>query len=319
MHSSYSVNTTIPVVLQKLTDETLHSKLLELTSRERKLTTHILWHMAEVDRRKLYLQMAFPSFFEYLVKGLGYAPASAQRRIDASRLLAQLSQTESQQVAQKIEDGELNLSQISKLQGFSRQARKETGKTVSPEQKSQILQRIENQSLFTTEKVIAQALDVKPQQPTRTHIQQDDSVRVELTFTAEEMTWIQQAQDLLSNATGGGLKETLAHLAKTLVSKEQQARSKAVNSATSQPPYFNPSKSGAASSKARRQVFQRDQCCQYKDPKTGVQCGSRKFLSVDHIQPQFAHGNNDPQNLRIYCRSHNTYRYQAENGVRRSA
>ncbi|MFZ4405228.1 MAG: HNH endonuclease, partial [Pseudobdellovibrionaceae bacterium] len=262
-----------------------------------------------VDRRKLYLQMAYPSFFEYMVTGLGYAPASAQRRIDAARLLAQLPQTESQQVAQKIEAGDLNLSQISKLQSFSRQARKETGQSVSPEQKSQILQQIENQSMLTTEKVIAQALDIKPQQPTRTQIQQDDSVRVELTFTKEEMAWIKQAQDLLSNATGGGLKETLVHLAKTLVSKEQQARSK-------QTPYLNPTKSGVPSLAVRRQVFQRDQCCQYHDPKTGLQCGSRKFLSVDHIQPQFTGGNHDPTNLRIYCRNHNSYRYQTENEVR---
>ncbi len=77
MHSSYSVNTTIPLVLQKLESEDLHNKLIELTSRERKLTAHILWHLAEVDRRKLYLQRAYPSFFEYLVTGLGYAPASA--------------------------------------------------------------------------------------------------------------------------------------------------------------------------------------------------------------------------------------------------
>ncbi|MFZ4405306.1 MAG: hypothetical protein ACOYOK_14490, partial [Pseudobdellovibrionaceae bacterium] len=219
MHSSYSVNTTIPLVLQKLDSQVLHSKLVELTSRERKLTTHILWHLAEVDRRKLYLQMAYPSFFEYLVTGLGYAPASAQRRIDAARLLAQLPQSESRQVAEKIEAGDLNLTQISKLQSFSRQARKETGKAVSPEQKSQILQQIENQSVVQTEKILAKVLDIKPQQPTRTHVQQDDSVRVELTFTAEEMDRIKQAQDLLSNATGGGLKETLVHLAKTLVSK----------------------------------------------------------------------------------------------------
>ncbi len=193
MHSSsYSVNTTIPFVLQKLDSEALHSKLLELTSRERKLTTHILWHMAEVDRRKLYLQMAYPSFFEYLVSGLGYAPASAQRRIDAARLLAQLPQTESQQVAEKIEAGDLNLSQISKLQSLSRQARKETGQVISIEQKSQILQQIENQSLLETEKILAKALDIQPQQPTRIQLQQDDSVRLELTLTKEEMTWIRQ-------------------------------------------------------------------------------------------------------------------------------
>ncbi|MFZ4402970.1 MAG: HNH endonuclease [Pseudobdellovibrionaceae bacterium] len=375
MKSSYSVNTTIPLVLQKLTDETLHGKLVELTSRERKLTTHILWHLAEVDRRKLYLQMAYPSFFEYLVTGLGYAPASAQRRIDAARLLAQLPQNESQQVAQKIEAGDLNLSQISILQSFSRQARKETGKTVSIEQKSQILQQIENQSVVQTEKILAKALDIKPQQHTHTHIQQDDSVRVELTLTKEEMAWIKQAQDLLSNATGGGLKETLVHLAKSQVNKEQQARSKVLiraqiaeqsesaaaqsqlkiqigeesksidtnnisaekmamptnlanknpktlesqlrqNSEIAQPQYINQSKSAAPSLTDRRQIFQRDQCCQYQDPKTGLQCGSRKFLSVDHIQPQFAGGNHDPQNLRIYCRNHNSYRYHAENEVR---
>jgi hypothetical protein len=306
MHSSYSVNTTIPLVLQKLDSEILHSKLLELTSRERKLTTHILWHLAEVDRRKLYLQMAYPSFFEYMVSCLGYAAASAQRRIDAARLLAQLPQNESQQVAQKIEAGDLNLSQISKLQSFSRQARKETGKAVSPEQKSQILLQIENQSVVQTEKILAKALDIKPQQPTRIHVQQDNSARVELTFTAEEMSWIQQAQDFLSNATGGGLKETLVHLAKALVSKEQQARSKA------QVKNQIPEKSAAPSLTYRRQIFQRDQCCQYQDPKTGLQCGSRKFLSVDHIQPQFAGGNHDPQNLRTYCRSHNSYRYHSE-------
>jgi hypothetical protein len=117
----------------------------------------------------------------------------------------------------------------------------------------------------------------------------------------------QASQDLLSNSAGGGLKETLVHLAKTLVNKQQQARNKAqIKSQTQE-------ESGVPSLSARRQVLKRDQCCQYQDPKTGLPCGSRKFLSVDHIQPRFAAGNHDPQNLRIYCRNHNTYRYDAEN------
>ncbi|MFZ4404887.1 MAG: hypothetical protein ACOYOK_12360, partial [Pseudobdellovibrionaceae bacterium] len=120
------------------------------------------------------------------------------------------------------------------------------------------------------------------------------------------------------------------HLAKTFVSKEQQARSKALiknktseksesvdlqsqpknqihavsktvdsdattadsNSISPEQPtaavetkYQNSKRSDLPSLTARRQVFQRDQCCQFQDPKTGLQCGSRKFLSVDHIQP----------------------------------
>ncbi|MFZ4402656.1 MAG: hypothetical protein ACOYOK_01020 [Pseudobdellovibrionaceae bacterium] len=38
---------------------------------------------------------------------------------------------------------------------------------------------------------------------------------------------------------------------------------------------------------------------------TGVQCGSRKFLSVDHIQPQFADGNHDQKKLKdLLSQSH---------------
>jgi len=114
------------------------------------------------------------------------------------------------------------------------------------------------------------------------------------------------------------------HLAKALVCKEQQLRSKAqtktqmpeqsksagpqsqqktqihpvlktadsrnrsieqaTGTADSQTLCSHPSNSVGPSLTTRRQVFQRDQCCQYQDPKTGVQCGSRKFLSVDYIQ-----------------------------------
>ncbi|MBL7669622.1 MAG: HNH endonuclease [Bdellovibrionaceae bacterium] len=49
----------------------------------------------------------------------------------------------------------------------------------------------------------------------------------------------------------------------------------------------------------------RSQGCQFRDAKTGKICGSKRFLDVDHIQPRFAGGGNEPFNLRPMCSSHN--------------
>ena len=37
----------------------------------------MLWHIAEVDRRRLYLKMAFPSLFAFATGFLGYTKAAA--------------------------------------------------------------------------------------------------------------------------------------------------------------------------------------------------------------------------------------------------
>ncbi len=60
----------------------------------------------------------------------------------------------------------------------------------------------------------------------------------------------------------------------------------------------------------KKQVLNRDQCCQYQDPVTREKCESKYFLEVDHIQPRWAGGQNEVQNLRILCRTHNQYRYE---------
>jgi hypothetical protein len=68
----------------------------------------------------------------------------------------------------------------------------------------------------------------------------------------------------------------------------------------------------------QRQVFHRDQCCQYKDKITGKKCTTTWQLTIDHIQPVWAGGKNEPENLRILCAAHNQeiYRRQARVSTR---
>ena len=59
----------------------------------------------------------------------------------------------------------------------------------------------------------------------------------------------------------------------------------------------------------RRAVWRRDggTCC-YRDPLTGVTCGSTHLLQIDHIVPVAQGGSDDIANLRLLCAVHNRRR-----------
>ena len=73
--------------LNSLSNTQLFASFENLVRSERKVTAQVLECIAEIDRRKIYLEKNFTSLFDYLVKDLGYSPGAAMRRIDAARLL----------------------------------------------------------------------------------------------------------------------------------------------------------------------------------------------------------------------------------------
>ncbi len=96
--------------LSKLTPGGLTDRLCELRNDERALLVELLWHIAEVDRRRLYLEMAFPSLFAFATGFLGYTKAAAFRRTTAARLLARFPV-----IADHLADGRLNLTTLVEL------------------------------------------------------------------------------------------------------------------------------------------------------------------------------------------------------------
>ncbi len=314
--------------IKKLNNQELHLEVKNLASQERKLTEKILWHIAEVDARKLYLGMAFSSLFDYLTKSIGYTAGSAQRRIDAARLLQKLPE-----VADKIKEGTLNLGQISKLQCVQRQFKKESGAVVSLNEQRDLIKNLENKSLEQTDLILAQHFNLAVKTYESKKIQKDESVRIELTFSKEEMLILQRAQELMSNQTGGGLKATILQLAqkslKTSVkqlhqkcakiscSEEQKPQRRTTPAATvavkrsSLRSHINPTLATRyIPAEIKRIIFKRDQHCQFKDRNNNKICGSKYFLEVDHIIPKCKNGSNELENLRLHCANHNKYRYQ---------
>ncbi len=98
-------NALIPSALADLTSDALTARLQELRGAERLTLVDLLWHLGEMDRRRSFLELGFPSLFAYCTDALGYPKASAFRRTTSARLLQRFPVA-----GEYLADGRLNLS-----------------------------------------------------------------------------------------------------------------------------------------------------------------------------------------------------------------
>jgi Restriction endonuclease len=64
--------------------------------------------------------------------------------------------------------------------------------------------------------------------------------------------------------------------------------------------------------KTRREVLNRDKCCQSVNKDTGEICGETSFVQVDHKTPIWAGGSHEMENLQVLCANHNRRKYRKE-------
>jgi len=181
--------------LKKLKNHELEIQLKNLVAKERKLLHVIFEHIKEVDIRKLYLERAYSSLFEYLVKELGYSGSAAMRRINAAKLLREIPS-----VSEKIQEGSLNLSQIGELSRAVKEKEKSCGEKISSAQKIELVEAIVGKSTSETQKELCLALDIDLKEPEKKFIQKDDSVYLTITLSKELHEKLMKCKDLASHA-----------------------------------------------------------------------------------------------------------------------
>ncbi|MBS1972096.1 MAG: HNH endonuclease [Bdellovibrionales bacterium] len=301
-----------PIELTRVSNAELILRMEKLVRTERKVTHLVLLHIAEIESRKIYADLGFDGMYSYLTKGLGYSEGSAYRRLQSSRLLKQVPE-----VAKKIEDGRLNLTQLTEVQKCVKE------NTLSSEETLKVLEKLENKNSFETQKTLTFELNLPVQTTEKIKPQADESIRMELTLTKEQFDDLEQAKSLLSHIyPDGSWSDIIAKLAKEfnqqklLGHSEIGENSKKVSTLASL--LENPTQCVLAAGEKpsvkrksislgiRRQLLRKaGNCCEFKDPKNGKRCGSKYQLQIDHIQPVAFGGGNDLENLRVLCRTHN--------------
>ncbi|MBS1984909.1 MAG: hypothetical protein JST16_12130, partial [Bdellovibrionales bacterium] len=136
--------------IRALKDSELLSTTKELVQKERAVTMEVLRHLQEIERRKLFADLKYPSLFEYAVHELSYSEAAAGRRIQAMRLMSELPE-----VASKIESGALSLSNICQARSFFREMDKAQPEVaLSREQKTEVLAQLEDKSAREGQRIL---------------------------------------------------------------------------------------------------------------------------------------------------------------------
>src|SRR3954467_10929352 len=94
--------------LRSLADDELLAGLSRIVGRRNQITAEFLAYLAELDQRQLFLDLGYPSLFDYCVKVLGVCESTAGRHISAARVCRSYPQA-----LDKVARGDLHASALS--------------------------------------------------------------------------------------------------------------------------------------------------------------------------------------------------------------
>ncbi len=240
-----------------------------LASEERAILSKVLWHLKEIDQRKLYSNQACGSLFEYCVKILKYSEGQASRRVTACRLLRELPE-----LASKIEEGSLNLTQLNQAKNFFSEEN-----ITDKKQKNEIIKQLEDKSTRESEKIL---WGLK---------KEDAPIKVTVTMKEETHIRLKKLQALKAHTCPD--MDTFFEK----VCEELEVLWNPINKK------LNRVKDSKG---ATRYIAQKDRVFVWKRDQGKCKiCGSSYALEIDHIKPFALGGKTKPDNLRLLCRNCN--------------
>ncbi|WPU66937.1 HNH endonuclease [Peredibacter starrii] len=259
--------------LKHLANKILLGDTKKLVSAERSATTKLLHHLKEIERRKLYCDLKYSSLFAYCVHELGYSEGAAQRRIVAARALAEMPEIEA-----KIEDGSLNLTNISLVNQFIE----------DPNERREVLKEVENLTKNECEKKLFEITGKEDKPKDKKKRVSKDKIQVAFVLTDETMAYVEKLKDLIGKDLD--MDQLVQFMAKEAIKAVEKSKFKQTKPRQS----LSPAKVGRAiPASVKRDVYARDKKC--------TNCGSVRNLHYDHILPFSMGGPSSNDNLRILC------------------
>src|SRR3954470_19578168 len=95
---------------RSLADDELLAGLSRIVGRRNQITAEFLAYLAELDQRQLFLDLGYPSLFEYCITALGLCESTAGRHIAAARVCRSYPQALDQ-----VARGDLHASALSPM------------------------------------------------------------------------------------------------------------------------------------------------------------------------------------------------------------
>jgi hypothetical protein len=326
------------MTLGDLTTHQLRDRIGSLLSAERRTIVEFLFCLAEVERRRLHLELGYASIFAYLTEGLGFPNGSAYRRMTAADLIVRFPET-----ADYLRNGKLNLTTLTKLRGVLKaencadllaqaagKSEKEIEQLVAslaprPAQADLIVRMptptpdppaaTSNSEAAPSVPPPLTAAPEKKSEPPPDRVEPTSAKqhRMHVTVSQEFVDDLKKVSDLLAHKLpGGGLEEVLHECVRLAIGViEKRRRGSEKPRATNAEPKTDGDYVPAA---VRREVWRRDGGrCAFVGAD-GRRCGSRRRIEIHHVQPRARGGPSTVDNCEIRCSDHNHYAAELDFG-----
>jgi len=315
-------------LVSALSDRELLARLPEVRGIERRAIAEVIAHLAEVERRRLYLAEACSSMYTFCIERLGYSENEAHTRLQVARLCSQFPEA-----LEALETGTIHLTGLALLcpkvteanvhelldeaRGKTRREieallarrfpRPDVLPSITPLRPTLLGQG--NPGPVTLAEQLAPTAPASPEPaPPRPRVEplSAASFRVEFTASVELRQKLELAQNLLSHAVSTGdlaalveraIDELLAAELKRRMGAERPRARRALGEASRHVPV---DVSGAV---WKRDGFQ----CTFVD-EHGHRCSEKRYITLEHKQPFARGGPPTVDNLALLCKAHNAHR-----------
>jgi 5-methylcytosine-specific restriction endonuclease McrA len=296
--------------LRKFNDDELHVATVKQAKHEQAATLDLLYHLAEVRRRRLYGVLGFSSLWEY-VRSLGYSDSGTGERVRAMELLVGNEAV----VARKLRTNELSLTTASQIQIHVRKMNQNNHRVTEAD----TLKLIEAASGKTKRDVESMLLEHTPAElrpivlPERVRQLSAELQEVRIIIDTEMQELIRRYKELRGE---GSLLDIFKEALREAVRRKDPLARGAPSSASNSKLFQSGKSVGVTAlppralsrhvpEASRRFVFQRaGGQCEHVTSE-GTRCQSRYRLEIDHIVPFSVTGSHAIENLRALCPTHN--------------
>ncbi|MCC6897511.1 MAG: HNH endonuclease [Polyangiaceae bacterium] len=310
--------------LSSISDRELRERLTAAVSAERRAAADVIYHLVELDRRRLYLEDACSSLFAYCVERLGYSEDGATKRMRVARISQRFPQ-----ILDELASGAIHLTGLFQLSNY-----------LTEENVDRLIAEARGKSKRQLEELLARwfpkpdvAATITPSgaEPVQTELStmsgagysgpsapsipaararieplSATTFRVEFTASSALRDKLEHARNLLSHAVPGGDLATLVERAiDELIAVETKRRTGA-----GKPRKRRETKPGSRRVPVaiQRAVRERDEGqCTFVDAE-GRRCSEKRFLTIEHVEPFALGGPSTVDNCCLLCSSHNAHR-----------
>ena len=307
----------------------LTARLYEIRKAERGLLVEFLTYLGELDRRRTYLELGFPSLFAFLTDHLGYTRSAAFRRSTAARLVVRFPV-----LCDPLADGRLCLTTLVELRDV-----------LDAERLDEIVARAAGRTEDEVRQLVA-ALQPRPEpmdllrrlppssprqapepapvpapalppaaapRPARVEPISEERHVLRVTVGREFVADLAAVRAALSQVVPDGNLERILHecLRRTLVQITRRQRGgERAGAGGKRPP-----KGRTIPAAVRRAVWKRDEGrCAFVG-SDGHRCGSTHQLEYHHVRAFAAGGDASESNIQLCCSSHNGFIAERELGA----